>query len=137
MRVVLGVIAGFIAWLVAWIGIEKTLSALWPAFGVHQAAFENAVENGGAFSPDATMLAVHVVVGALFSVMAGFLAAVIARGNRRAPFVLGVLLLALGLLKLAMSWAHVPIWYHVAFTAVLMPAAIVGGRLYRSPPAKS
>lgn len=47
LRIVLGVIAGFIAWLIVWIGSEKVISAIWPAFGVHQKTFENAVKNGG------------------------------------------------------------------------------------------
>jgi hypothetical protein len=30
VRIVLGAIAGFIAWIVVWVGIEKTLTAIWP-----------------------------------------------------------------------------------------------------------
>jgi len=43
LRIVLGVIAGFIAWMVLWVGIEKIISAIWPAFGAHQRAFEEVV----------------------------------------------------------------------------------------------
>ena len=46
LRIFLGVIAGFIAWLIVWVGSEKILSAVWPAFDVHQAAFQAAIENG-------------------------------------------------------------------------------------------
>ena len=49
--------------------------------------------------------------------------------NSRAPLVVGCLLLALGILKAVMSWQYVPIWYHVIFTAILLPTAIVGGKL--------
>jgi hypothetical protein len=62
-------------------------------------------------------------------VISGFLAALIAGENKRAPLILGFLLLALGLLKAVMSWQYVPIWYHVIFTAILIPMTIVGGRL--------
>jgi len=51
------------------------------------------------------------------------------RINTRAPLILGLLLLALGLLKAVMSWPYVPIWYHVIFTAILLPMAIIGGKL--------
>jgi len=61
--------------------------------------------------------------------IAAFLAALIAGEDKRAPLVLGFLLLAFGLLKLVMSWAYVPIWYHVIFTAILLPMAIMGGKL--------
>ena len=129
LRIVLGVIAGFFAWLIAWVGSEKILSAIWPAFGAHQRAFEEAVKNGGQFTADTTMLLTHIVLGSIVSVMAGSLAALIAGENTRAPLVLGFLLLAFGLLKAVMSWPYVPIWYHVIFTAILLPMAIMGGKL--------
>ena len=132
VRIVLGVIAGFFAWAIAWFGSEKILSAIWPAFGVHQAQFQAAIENGpgtSGFNADSTILLVHVVLGSIVSVIAGFLAALIAGENKRAPLVLGFLLLAVGLLKAVMSWPYVPIWYHVIFTAILLPMAILGGKL--------
>jgi hypothetical protein len=130
VRTVLGVIAGFIAWLLAWLAGEKILSAIWPEwFGAHQAAFQAAIEHGGQFTADATILLIHVVLASIVSVMSGFLAALIAGENKRAPLILGVVLLALGLLKVVMSWPYVPIWYHVIFTAILFPMTIIGGRL--------
>ena len=134
VRIVLGVIAGFIAWAIAWVGSEKILSAIWPeGFGAHQRAFEEAVKNGGQFTADTTMLLTHIVLGSIVSVMSGSLAALIAGENTRAPLVLGFLLLAVGLLKVVMSWPYVPIWYHVIFTAVLFPMTIIGGRLKTTP----
>ena len=130
VRIVLGVIAGFFAWAIVWVGSEKILSAIWPeGFGAHQRAFEEAVKNGGQFTANTTMLLTHIVLGSIVSVMSGFLAALIAGENKRAPLVLGFLLLAVGLLKLVMSWPYVPIWYHVVFTAILLPMAIMGGKL--------
>jgi hypothetical protein len=129
LRIVLGVIAGFFAWLIVWVGSEKILSAIWPAFGVHQRAFEEAVKNGGQFTADTGALLTHIVLGSIVSVMAGSLAALIAGENTRAPLVLGFALLAMGLLKAVMSWQYVPLWYHVIFTAILLPLAIMGGKL--------
>ena len=128
-RIILGVIAGFIAWLVVWIASEKILSAIWPVFGANQKAFEEAVKNGGEYTADTTMLLTHLVLGSVVSVMAGIFAALIARENTSAPLVVGILLLALGLLKAFMSWRYAPIWYHVIFTAILLPMAVIGGRL--------
>ena len=131
LRIVLGVIAGFFAWVIAWVGSEKILSAIWPeGFGAHQRAFEEAVKNGGQFTADTTMLLTQLVLGSIVSVMSGSLTALIAGENTRAPLVLGFLLLALGILKAVMSWPYVPIWYHVIFTAILLPMAIMGGKLY-------
>jgi hypothetical protein len=129
VRIILGVIAGFFAWAIAWVVSEKLLSAIWPAFGVHQTAFQAAIEHGGQFTANTTMLLVHIVLGSIVSVLSGFLAALIARENKRAPLILGFLLLAVGLLKAVMSWPYVPIWYHVIFTAILLPMAMVGGKL--------
>lgn len=111
-----------------WIGVEKLLSAVWPAFGVHQKAFEDAVKNGGQFTSDNTMLLIHVVVGSIITAMAGYLSSLIAGGNSRAPLGAGILLLLMGIMKAVMSWQYVPIWYHVIFTAMLLPMAILGGR---------
>ncbi len=132
LRIVLGVIAGFFAWLIVWVGSEKIISAIWPAFGVHQKAFEEAIKNGpdaSGFTAETTMLLTHIVLGSIVSVMAGSLAALIAGDNSRAPLVVGCLLLALGILKAVMSWQYVPLWYHVIFTAILLPMAILGGKL--------
>lgn len=129
LRIVLGAIVGFFAWLIVWIGSEKIIGAIWPAFGVHQRAFEEVVKNGGQFTADTTMLLTHIVLGSIVSVMAGSLAALIAGENSRAPLILGFVLLALGIVKAVMSWQYVPIWYQVIFTAILLPLAIVGGKL--------
>lgn len=129
LRIVLGVIGGFIGWLIVWVGSERVISAVWPAFGAHQDAFQAAVENGAPFTPDSAFLVIHCVLGSMVSVIAGFLAAVIAGENKRAPLAVGILLLLLGVMKAVMSWPLVPIWYHVLFTAALLPMAIIGGKL--------
>ena len=129
VRIVLGVIAGFFTWVIAWFGGEKILSLIWPAFGVQQAAFQAAIENGGPFTADSTMLLTHIVLGSIVSVISGFLAALVAGDNKRAPLVLGFLLLGFGLLKAGMSWPYAPIWYHIIFTAMLLPMTIIGGRM--------
>ena len=130
VRILWGVIAGFIAWAIAWVGSEKILSAIWPEwFGAHQLAFQAAIEHGGQFTADTTILLMHIALASIVSVMSGFLAALIAGENKRAPLILGFLLLAFGLLKVVMSWPYVPIWYHVLFTAILIPMTIMGGKL--------
>jgi uncharacterized membrane protein (DUF485 family) len=131
LRIILAAVAGFISWVIVWVGSEKILSAIWPkGFGVHQRAFQEAIEKGGPFTADATMLLVHIVLCSIVSALAGFLAAMIAGENTRAPLILGFLLLAMGIAKVVMSWRYVPIWYHVIFTVLLMPMAILGGKLY-------
>ncbi len=130
LRVILGVVTGFIAWIVVWVGIEKILSALFPAaYGAHQLAFEMAIKNGGAFTADTTLLLSHIIIVTVVAALSGFLAAKVAKGNQRAPLVLSFVLLAIGVMKALMSWQLVPLWYHIAFTALLLPMTIIGGRL--------
>jgi hypothetical protein len=132
IRTVLGVVAGFLVWMIAWFGGETILSAIWPAFGVHQAAFQAAIENGpdpSGFTADSTMLLTHIVLGSVASLISGFLAALIAGENRRIPLAVGCLLLGMAIMKAVTSWPLVPVWYHVIFTAILLPMAIIGGRL--------
>lgn len=132
LRIVLGVVLGFIVWAIAWFGGEAILSAVWPTFGANQSAFQAAIENGGPFSGDTSFFLTHVVLATVVSIIAGFVAALLAGNNKRSPLILGIVLLAMGLLKLAMSWADVPVWYSVLYTAVLFPAAIIGGKLRKS-----
>ena len=129
-RIILGVIAGFVAWFVLWLGAEQILSSIWPDwFGAHQIAFQAAIENGGPFTADSTILVIHIVGASIISVISGLLAALIAGENKRTPLVLGLLLTASAVLKAVMSWPLVPVWYHVLFTAVLLPMTMVGGKL--------
>lgn len=134
LRIIISVIGGFFAWMTVWVGSEKVLSAIFPnGYGVHQAAFQAAVENGtSGFTVDTTLLLIHLVQGLIVSVMAGALAALIAGETKRAPLLLGILLIAFGLLIVVLSWPYVPVWYHVIFTAMLLPMTIAGGRLITS-----
>lgn len=130
LRIILGVIAGFIAWVIVWVGSEKVLSAIWPEwFGAQQQAFQAAIENGGQFAPDTKFLLTQIICAAIVSVMSGFLAVLVAGENQRTPLFLGILLLALGILKAVLSWRYVPIWYHILFTAILILMTIMGGKL--------
>lgn len=130
MRIALGVIAGFFTWVVLWFVAELAFSAASPAwYGAHQRAFTAAIKTGSPFSADATILLIHIVIGAIACLLAGVLAAFVARENRHAPLILGLVLLAFGILKAVMSWPVVPIWYHLLFTAMLLPMTMWGGRL--------
>jgi sulfite exporter TauE/SafE len=132
LRILLGAVLGFFAWLIMWVVSEKIISVVWPAFGEHQRAFQEAITNGGEFAYETGALVTHIVLGLLVSAAAGYIAAVVSGESSRAPMFAGILLLAMGVAKAAMSWQYVPIWYHIVFTAILLPLAIVGGRLYSS-----
>jgi hypothetical protein len=133
IRIILGVVAGFIAWSILWLGSDQLLISLsrdW--YGNHQYAFQNAMVNQTPFTPDTTILLLHLLRAVIISILAGFLAAIVARENRRTPMILGVLLLLFGIAVQALAWSYLPIWYHVIFLALLIPMTILGGRLKRT-----
>jgi len=133
LRVILGIVAGFIAWSILWVGSDQLLINLSPGwYGAHQLAFQKAMFNKTEFTPDSTILILHLVRSVVISIMSGFLAAVIARGNRNAPLGLGILLLVFGAFIQVMAWSYLPLWYHVAFLALLIPMTILGGRLKKT-----
>ncbi len=133
IRSFIGAIAGFVVWSVLWIGSDQVIMSLSPDwYGTHQLAFERAITNGAPFSPESSILLLHLVRSIVISVLSGFIAAIAAGENRRAPFILGILLLLVGIMVEAMAWNYLPVWYHVVFLALLIPAAIVGGKLKKA-----
>lgn len=130
VKIILGVIAGFIAWSIIWVGSDEVLATSSPGwYGLHQDDAQLALLNGDAFQADATIMLIRLGIAAAATVMSGFLAAVIAGENRRAPLALGVLLLVVGIAVQAMAWRVMPVWFHLIFLAMLVPLSIAGGRL--------
>lgn len=134
VKIVLGVIAGFVAWSILWVGSDQVLMLASPAwYGAHQLGFEKAITNGEPFAADTTILIMHVVRSAIISIMSGFLAAFIAGENRRAPLILGVILLIVGIAVEAYAWNYAPAWYHIIFVLLLIPMTLLGGKLKENP----
>lgn len=130
VRIILGVIAGFIAWSILWVGSDQVLMSMWPDwYGAHQEAFGLAMENKGSFTADTTILIMHIVRAAIVSVMSGFIAAIVAGENRKAPLALAIVLLIVGVIVEGFAWSYAPIWYHLLFLIVLVPMTILGGKM--------
>ena len=133
LRIILGVVAGFIAWSIVWVGSDQVLISLSPAwYGAHQVGFQAAMFNQQPFTPDTSILLMHLVRSVLISIMAGFIAAVVAGENRRSPLALGIVLLLFGIAVQAMAWSYLPVWYHLIFLLLLIPMTILGGKLKRT-----
>jgi uncharacterized membrane protein YeaQ/YmgE (transglycosylase-associated protein family) len=133
LRIILGIIVGFIAWSIIWVGSDQFLASIsrdW--YGAHQDKVALAVVNGESFNPDFTIVLISLVRSIIASIMAGFLAAVVAGENRRSPLILGVILLAVGIAVQVHLWNVFPVWFHVVFWALLIPMTILGGKLKQS-----
>jgi len=116
----LGVIQGFIVWSLVFVGGEAVVRAIAP----------------GAVAPaDATYVgSVGILLGYLLrsvlaSILAGLTTALIAGENAKSTLILGVVLLAVGIMVQIGAWNMLPAWYHIVFLALLVPMTIFGGKL--------
>ncbi len=132
-RIILGAIIGFIVWTILLLGSDAVWLALSPDwFGKHQAEFQAAVENKTPFMADSGVLIIAVIRSAILSIIAGFVAALIAKENVKSPLLLGILLLAFGSFIHSMILNNVPFWYHILILLPLIPLAILGGKLKKN-----
>lgn len=115
MKNVVGVIGGFILWTGLWLGgntvIKGMMSDRYGADG---------------FSQDTTVLLSALVLSVICSVVAGWVTGRIATDAVRSGKILGVVLLAVGIMVQASAWQQMPLWYHIPFLALLFPMAKMG-----------
>ncbi len=128
-RIILGVILGFLVWSILWVGSDQVLINLFRDwYGDHQFEMEKAFYNNAPFSADNTILAISLIRSIVFSLMAGFLAAVISGENHKAPLFLGILLFLVGLFVQISMWRLMPLWFHLIFLVLVVPMTVAGGR---------
>ncbi|MEP6903102.1 MAG: hypothetical protein ABJA66_15225 [Actinomycetota bacterium] len=129
-RIILGVIVGFIVWLFFLLGSDFIWIAMSPDwYGKHQTALEAAVKNKTPFMADSTILIIVLIRNIIFSMIAGFVAALIAKENFKSTLGLGILLLAFGIFIHSMFWSNAPLWYHFLNLLVVIPMTILGGKI--------
>lgn len=119
LRIILGVIAGFVLWSILWVGIDAVLRAISPSY--------NASVEAMSFS--SAQLIIPLVLTAFCSIAAGYAAAWVARENTLAPWILGVILLVVGIFVQLSVWDKIPLWYNLTFWILLIPATVLGGKL--------
>jgi CBS domain containing-hemolysin-like protein len=87
------------------------------------------------FAPDggvqgSNVFAVTLVYTALFGVIGGYVAARIAiRSPLLHAAILGGVLLVLSAFSAVFLWSTAPPWYHWATLAMVLPAALIGGKI--------
>jgi hypothetical protein len=119
MHWIVGSVAGFVLWSALFLGGNALLASLFP----QQFAQDVAV------AP--TMLAALLALSIVYSELAGAVASWLSRPfGARAALTLGGALLLVGI---AVQWQYretLPIWYHVAFLAMLLPSTWVGHLIF-------
>jgi hypothetical protein len=112
------VIGGVLVWILVASLLNRAMRMGWPAYAL--------VEKTYAWSLG--MQLSRLIVGALSSLAAGYVAARIAPGTR-APLMTGIVMFALSLPIHIMEFDKMPLWYHAAFLFTLVPLVVLGGRL--------
>jgi hypothetical protein len=108
-RTMLAVIAGAAVWAVLWIGGTKAIQLTPPVTSV------------------GTLLGL-IGYSIVLSLLAGFVTAATAGPSPRpAVWALALLQLALGVIAETSAWSATPVWYHVVFLALVVPATAAGG----------
>lgn len=120
-RMIGAVVAGAVVWAALWLGMNAVLPSMLP----------DAVVPGQPLG-DVAVLLFLIAYSVALSVLAGYTAAAVAR-SMTAVKVLAGLQLLLGVVAEAASWELLPIWYHLVFLALIVPATLLGGSLRIRP----
>lgn len=118
-RAVGAVLAGAAVWAVLWLGMNGVLPSIIPEIYVPGERLEHV-----------PLLLFLIAYSVVLSVLAGYVTAAV-RGPEPMGAVkaLAGLQLTLGVVAEAASWALLPVWYHLVFLALIVPATLYGGRL--------
>ncbi len=120
-RTIGAIVAGVIAWLVVITAISFVIRAVDPGL----AAALNAHDT-------TTAMAERLAISFVGSLIAGYLAAMIAGRGSHTPLIAGVILLVWwGIYHVTMIWNQFPVWYHLTFFVSLPLFSYLGGRLRR------
>jgi len=115
---ILGVIGGFVAWTMIWLGANaalRTAGLLPPA--------DAAPPTGG--------LVLLIIVSVVASGVAGAISSRLS--GRRATAVLAGVLLVVGVAVEFSLGRLLPLWYHLVFLALLIPATLAGAAMMPRP----
>jgi hypothetical protein len=130
LKIILGVIVGFIVWSIVWMGSHQLFIMLLPgSYGAHAAAGEAALLSGESIDTSMSVILINLIRTIATSIIAGYMAALVAGEYGRSTLILGVVLLLVGIPVQYMAWNLAPAWYHILFLALLIPMTILGGRL--------
>ena len=118
-RIAGAVAAGALAWFVLWSG--GTMAA--------QAAFPEVIDPNWPLTHVGALWG-YILYSVILSVAAGYITAAVARSAAMtAVWVLAGLQFALGVYFEISFWSYTPVWYHLVFLSLIVPATLYGGTL--------
>jgi hypothetical protein len=113
------VIAGLFIWILVATVLNLALRASLPHYHEAETVFKFTL--GMKFA--------RLVLGAMSSLSAGFVATWVGKGRMRAATLTGIVLLALFIPDHYLIWDKFPVWYHLTFLVSLLPLTVLGGAL--------
>jgi len=122
LKIAGAVFTALVTWFFVATAINLALRVLWPHY--HEAEI--------AFNFTLAMKFARLVLGAISTLGAGFVAAWIAKGRMRVATLTGIALLCLFIPGHYMIWNKFPVWYHLTFLLSLLPLTLLGAALNRS-----
>ena len=120
MRAVWAVVAGLVAWGIVATGLDILLRYTLTGYASAEPQLNFTL---------GMMIARLALPGAVPSVIAGFVSAWIARGDRRVTALLIIILLAAFLPAHYRLWTKFPLWYHLTFLGSLILLPWLGARI--------
>ena len=120
-RTIGAVVAGLITWIFVATVLNLALRAWWPHYHEVESAFNFTF----------AMKLARLVLGAISSIGAGFVAAWMGKARKRTAMLTGIVLLGLFIPGHYRIWDKFPIWYHLTFLVSLLPLTLLGAALNR------
>jgi hypothetical protein len=119
---ILSILAGYATWTVLFLGGGAGIRSVMASS--HDAA---------GYTSDVSVLMVYLALSMFASATAGFVTAKISKVKvKRDTRILAGALLATGIPVQLMTWSLIPVWYNVAFLALLVPLTLWGSTFIKS-----
>src|SRR5215471_14739321 len=124
LKTVGAVIAALVTWFFVATVANLALRAWWPHYHEAETAFNFTI----------AMKVARLVLGAISTLSAGFVAAWIGKSRMGSAMLTGIVLLALFIPGHYRIWDKFPVWYHLTFLVSLLPLTLLGALTKVSPP---
>lgn len=119
-RAIAAVVTAFVTWTVLWLGFTAGAQSLFPEI----VDPEQPLVHTGA-------LLAYVGWSVVISTLAGWICAAVRGGPNamKTVWVFALIQLAVGIGVEISYWAMTPVWYHLVFLVLIVPATVFGGTL--------
>ena len=119
LRSIASIATGFLTWSLLFLTSNAIIGRLFPS----AVEIEAPTNSTG-------VLVLILALSVVFSIVAGWITFKVDRIRALgSSLILGVLLLAVGIVVQLQYWTMLPLWYHLTFLGALIPAVLFGYRL--------